>query len=101
MVRDAPKRLFTATDKGQKVPGYAAILQPCPLVPCVAGGCKQGEAGGSVVKIALIFIVISLFPSPLSAKREHPEKWYQQKWCEEHSGRLEVVLPDGYPCGGI
>jgi len=51
-----------------------------------------------VVKIALIFIVISLFPSPLSAKREHPEKWYQQKWCEEHSGQVEVVLPDGTRC---
>ena len=60
--------------------------------------CEQGEAGGSVVKISLILIIIFLAPSPLSAKREHPEKWYQQKWCEEQSGRLEVVLPDGTRC---
>jgi hypothetical protein len=29
------------------------------------------------------------------AKREHPEKWYQQKWCEAQKGPVEVVLPDG------
>jgi len=32
------------------------------------------------------------------AKREHPEKWYQKKWCEEQKGRVEVVLPDGTRC---
>jgi hypothetical protein len=51
-----------------------------------------------VVKITLILIIIFIFPSLLLAKREHPEKWYQQKWCEAHQGRLEVVLPDGTRC---
>jgi hypothetical protein len=40
-------------------------------------------------------------PSPilsLLAKREHPEKWYQQKWCEANKGQVEVVLPDGTRC---
>jgi hypothetical protein len=32
------------------------------------------------------------------AKREHPEKWYQQTWCEAQKGRIEVVLPDGTRC---
>ena len=33
------------------------------------------------VRISTIFIIIFLLPSLLLAKREHPEKWYQQKWC--------------------
>ena len=32
------------------------------------------------------------------AIRQHPEKWYQKKWCEEQKGRIEVVLPDGTRC---
>jgi hypothetical protein len=50
------------------------------------------------VRISTIFIIIFLFPSLLLAKREHPEKWYQQKWCEANQGRVEVVLPDGTRC---
>jgi len=42
--------------------------------------------------------LIFLFPSLLLAKREHPEKWYQKKWCEAQKGRIEVVLPDGTRC---
>ena len=50
------------------------------------------------MKIVIIFITIFLFPSLLFAKREHPEKWYQEKWCEEHKGQVEIVLPDGTRC---
>ncbi len=50
------------------------------------------------VKIASIFIIIFLLPSLLLAKREHPEKWYQRKWCEAHKGQVEVVLLDGTRC---
>jgi len=32
------------------------------------------------------------------AIRQHPEKWYQKKWCEEQKGRIGVVLPDGTRC---
>jgi len=39
-----------------------------------------------------------MLPSILLAKREHPEKWYQVKWCETQKGRIEVVLPDGTRC---
>ena len=50
------------------------------------------------VKVTLILTIMFIFPSPLFAIREHPEKWYQEKWCEEQKGRVEVVLPDGTRC---
>ncbi len=49
-------------------------------------------------KITSISIVLSILPPPLWAQREHPEKWYQVKWCEAHQGQVEVVLPDGVRC---
>jgi hypothetical protein len=45
--------------------------------------------------LIIISIIIFIFPTALLAKREHPEKWYQQKWCEAHEGQVEVVLADG------
>jgi hypothetical protein len=32
------------------------------------------------------------------AKREHPEKWYQERWCREQGGQIEVVLPERTRC---
>jgi hypothetical protein len=52
-------------------------------------------------RATLIIIAIIIFPSLLLAKREHPEKWYQVKWCEAHKGRVEVALPDGARCDCI
>jgi hypothetical protein len=49
-------------------------------------------------KIVLILIYICLVPSMVLAKREHPERWYQEKWCQAHKGRIEVVMPDGTRC---
>ncbi len=51
-----------------------------------------------MVKVALILSIIFLFPSLLSAKREHPEKWYQERWCQEQGGQIEVVLDDKTRC---
>jgi hypothetical protein len=51
-----------------------------------------------MAKVALILSMIFLFPPLLLAKREHPEKWYQKRWCREQGGQIEVVLPDGTPC---
>ena len=48
-----------------------------------------------LLKLGLIFIILFIFPAHILAKREHPEKWYQQKWCEANKGQVEVVLPDG------
>ena len=50
------------------------------------------------MKAFLILIIIFILPAPLLAKREHPEKWYQQKWCEENEGQVEVSMPDGTRC---
>jgi hypothetical protein len=49
-------------------------------------------------KILLILVIILIFPAPLLAKRDHPERWYQEQWCLAHGGRVEVALPDGTRC---
>ena len=41
---------------------------------------------------------IICFTSHLLTKREHPEKWYQERWCREQGGQVEVVLPDKTRC---
>jgi len=50
------------------------------------------------LRIFMTFYIFFLFPSHLMAKRDHPEKWYQLKWCEERKGQVEVVMPDGTRC---
>jgi hypothetical protein len=42
--------------------------------------------------------MIFIFPSLLLAKREHPEKWYQELWCRGQGGQIEVVLSDRTRC---
>jgi hypothetical protein len=53
-----------------------------------------------IKKIILLLILLTLLMLPhyALAKRAHHEKWYQQKWCQERGGRLEVVLPDKTRC---
>lgn len=36
-----------------------------------------------------------IYPFPCSAKRVHPERWYQELWCAQHRGTQEVILGDG------
>ena len=50
------------------------------------------------MKSALIFIILFMLPLQLLAKREHPEKWYKERWCREQGGQVEVVLPDKTRC---
>lgn len=50
-----------------------------------------------IISVAL-FIIIFIVPGSVLAKRDHPGKWYQQKWCEAQKGQVEVVLPDGTRC---
>jgi len=45
--------------------------------------------------LGLIPLIILVFPMSVLGKREHPERWYQLKWCQAHGGQVEVVLPDG------
>ena len=42
--------------------------------------------------------IVFFLPSLVDAKRLHYEKWYQQQWCQEQGGRVEVVLADRTRC---
>ena len=54
-----------------------------------------------MLKAVTILIIIFIFPALLLAKREHPEKWYQEQWCRVQGGQIEVVLPDKTRCDGV
>lgn len=43
-------------------------------------------------------VIILVIASGAAAKRLHPERWYQERWCERHGGECEVVLRDGTRC---
>ena len=47
-----------------------------------------------IIYILLITIAILL----LISARLHPEKYYQDKWCLEQGGQVEVRLPDRTRC---
>lgn len=42
-----------------------------------------------------ILSIILLLPVNIEAANTHTEKYYQEKWCAEHGGVTEYVLPDG------
>ena len=50
------------------------------------------------MKSTFIIILLFVLPSLVLAKREHPERWYQERWCREQGGQVEVVLPDNKRC---
>jgi hypothetical protein len=43
------------------------------------------------MKKILLFLVIAM---PVQAKHLHPEKYYQELWCNSHNGTLEYKLND-------
>jgi hypothetical protein len=49
---------------------------------------------------AVLFLVATAFTIPTAAltETEHPERWYQERWCEAHHGQTEYVLPDRTRC---
>lgn len=47
-----------------------------------------------IITSGTIFVLCS----PAAAQHIHPEKYYQEKWCSEKSGKTEVVLPDRTRC---
>ena len=49
-------------------------------------------------KFLFVLAFILVLPSVALSKRDHPEKWYQEKWCAEQNGQTEVRLPDGTRC---
>ena len=54
--------------------------------------------GNKMKKILLVFCILMILHSPAFAKRLHPEKYYQQQWCQDQGGQIEVVLPDKTRC---
>lgn len=55
---------------------------------------------GYLTRLGAVLLVLGLLcqPSLAGAKRQHPERWYQEKWCREQGGRQEVRLPDKTRC---
>ena len=50
-----------------------------------------------VLAYVMVFTTL-LLPDKANAGNEHPEKWYQERWCAEKGGEMEVVLPDRTRC---
>jgi hypothetical protein len=48
--------------------------------------------------IILGFVLVLLLPVVADAGHEHPERWYQERWCAEKGGEVEVVLSDRTRC---
>lgn len=47
------------------------------------------------MKTLICFVCAILLPMlAQAASHSKPEKYYQDKWCQEHKGQAEVVLPD-------
>jgi hypothetical protein len=46
----------------------------------------------------MIILLLIALSGPVAAKRIHPEKHYQQLWCQQQRGRAEVSLPDKTRC---
>jgi hypothetical protein len=48
--------------------------------------------------VILGLLLVGLLPAMAWAGHDHPEKWYQERWCAERGGEAEVVLPDRTRC---
>lgn len=46
----------------------------------------------------LPMLMLVVIISQASAKTEHPEKWYQEKWCTQNNGITEFRFPDKTRC---
>jgi hypothetical protein len=54
-----------------------------------------------VIRRSFLFVlvlILLLLSSNALGKKLHPEKSYQAKWCREHGGEVEVLLPDKTRC---
>ena len=47
------------------------------------------------MKIASILLFMMSLASSAAAGHLHPERYYQERWCNEIGGQMEVVLDDG------
>lgn len=42
----------------------------------------------------MVLLIAMGFPQGVGASHTHPAKYYEEKWCREHGGTLDAVLPD-------
>ena len=49
----------------------------------------------------LTLAIVLFFVAPAQARHLHFEKYYQERWCKAHGGKMEVVLPDRTRCDCI
>jgi len=49
-------------------------------------------------RIVLTIMIILVAFTVANAEQKHSEQWYQNKWCDEQNGQVELVLPDGTRC---
>jgi hypothetical protein len=54
---------------------------------------KRFESIGWLLCIAIF--LFAAFGDLAAAQRNHPEKYYQEKWCNAQGGQVEYVLGDG------
>ena len=45
--------------------------------------------------VAAILCCFTAYATAAPVNAGPPERYYQEKWCNEHHGRMEVVLEDG------
>jgi hypothetical protein len=50
------------------------------------------------VALLLMALILVCTSTVIATEREHDEKWYQTRWCEDRGGLTEVRLPDGTRC---
>ena len=49
------------------------------------------------MKTTILGLAMLALTTQAAAGQQHPERWYQERWCEG-KGQMEVVLPDGTRC---
>ena len=54
----------------------------------------KNQLQNRVTKQIWLLAVFLFLTGTAEAGHRHPEKYYQEKWCAEHGGQAEVVLPD-------
>lgn len=47
---------------------------------------------------AIILLALLLAPALAHADRQHPKRWYQDRWCAKYFGEAEATVSDVYDC---
>ncbi len=55
----------------------------------------MGKNKEKIILVIFLVIISMRFAVSSHAAGAHHEKYYQDKWCSEHGGVTEYVLPDG------